>query len=293
MQVAVLGTGIMGVGMAHSLLRAGHPVRVWNRSAERARPLGEDGATVAETIEAAVDGVDAVITIVYDAAAVDAVATAMLPAMDPAAVWLQASTIGPDAAADFGRRADAAGIANLDAPVVGTKAPAEAGRLSTLVSGDSAVIDRVRPVLEAISARITVAGDRPGQASALKLVCNAWIGLLTAGIAQSIGLAEAAGLDPRLFGEAIKDTAVDSAYAQVKGPLMIDSSFQPPSFPVDGVIKDLGLIKDLATATGIRTDLIETVRRIFTQAGAAGHGQDDMAAAATQFAVPTKEQPST
>jgi 3-hydroxyisobutyrate dehydrogenase len=292
MQVAVLGTGIMGVGIAHSLIRAGHQVTVWNRTAERARPLADDGATVAETLGDAVAGAEVVITILFDAAAVGEVAAAMLPAMDSEAVWLQASTIGPNAAADFGRLADEAGISCLDAPVVGTKAPAEAGKLSTLVSGDPASIDRVRPVLEAISAKITVAGDRPGPASALKLVCNAWIGLLTAGIAQSIGLAREAGLDPRLFLDAITGTAVDSPYAQVKGQMMIESSYQPASFPVDGVIKDLGLIKELADATGIGSDLIDAVLGIFEAAGAAGHGQDDMAAAATQF-VPTKEQPST
>lgn len=283
MQVAVLGTGIMGVGMAHALLRAGHRVTVWNRTAEKARPLADDGATVAGSVEEAVAGADAVITTLYDADAVRAVADQLLGAMGPDAVWLQTSTVGPDAAVEFGRRADQAGASYLDTPVVGTKAPAEAGELSTLISGPGELIERIRPVLEAVSARITVAGDQPGPASALKLVCNAWIGLLTSGTAQSVALAEAAGLDAQLFLSAIKGAAVDSGYAQIKGPMMINSSYTPPAFPVDGVIKDLGLIKDLVSRTGIRSDLVDVVRVIFDGASADGHGAEDMAAIRTQF----------
>lgn len=283
MRVTVLGTGIMGVGMTHALLRAGHQVAVWNRTTERARPLADDGATVAETVDEAVAGADAVITILYDADAVRSVADPILAAMRPDAVWLQVSTIGPEAAVEFGQLADKAGIAYLDAPVVGTKAPAENGQLSTLVAGPAAAIDRVGPVLDAISAKITVTGDRPGPASALKLVCNAWIGLLTSGIGQSIALAEAAGLDPQLFLSAIDGAAVDSPYAHLKGPMMINSSYTPPAFAVDGVIKDLGLIKSLADSAGVRTELIDAVRQLFDRTSAAGHGQEDMAAVRTQF----------
>lgn len=292
MRVAVLGTGIMGVGITHALLRSGHQVTVWNRTVERARPLADDGATVADTVEDAVGGAEAVITVLYDADAVRGVAAPLLSAAGRDTVWLQASTVGPDAAIEFEEQAVGAGIDYLDAPVVGTKAPAEAGKLSTLVSGPQQAIDRVGPVLDAISAKITVAGDRSGPASALKLVCNAWIGLLTAGTAQSVALAEAAGLDAGLFLSAIEGTAVDSGYAHIKGPMMIDSQYAPPSFPVDGVIKDLGLIKDLVTRTGTRPDLVDVVREIFDRTSAAGHGGDDMAAVRTQFTSSTKEQPT-
>jgi len=281
--------GIMGVGMTHALLRAGHQVTVWNRTTERARPLAADGASVAETVEQAVTGAEAVITILYDADAIRSVAGPLLAAMAPDAVWLQVSTIGPDAAAEFGQLADQAGIGYLDAPVVGTKAPAENGQLSTLVAGPEAAIDRVRPVLDAISAKITIAGDRPGPASALKLVCNAWIGLLTSGIGQSIALAEAAGLDPQLFLAAIDGAAVDSPYAQLKGPMMINSSYTPPAFAVNGVIKDLGLIKQFAADAGVRSELIDAVLGVFERTSADGHGQEDMAAVRTQFDSSSKE----
>jgi len=273
----------MGAGMTHALLRSGHQVTVWNRTAERARPLADDGATVASTVEEAVAGAEAVITILYDADATRAVADRMVAAMAPAAVWLQVATIGPAAAVEFGQLAERAGIGYLDTPVVGTKAPAENGQLSTLVSGPTAAIDRVRPVLDAISAKITIAGGEPGPASALKLVCNAWIGLLTSGIGQSIALAEAAGLDPQLFLTAIDGAAVDSAYAQLKGPMMINSSYTPPAFGVDGVIKDLGLIRSFAADVGVRPDLIDAVRAAFERTSAAGDGQLDMAAVRTQF----------
>src|SRR5918993_326596 len=178
--VAVLGTGIMGSGMARSLLRAGHEVRVWNRTADRAKPLAEDGATVAADASEAVRGADVVLTMLFDADSVLQVVGAVVDQIGPDAVWLQTSTIGVDGAERAAAFAAEHGIAALDAPVLGTKAPAEQGTLTVLVSGDPALVDRVRPVLDAIGAKTVVAGDRFGQASALKLACNSFIAVVTA-----------------------------------------------------------------------------------------------------------------
>ncbi|MEP6816910.1 MAG: NAD-binding protein [Marmoricola sp.] len=137
-------------------------------------------------------------------------------------------------------------------------------------------------MFEAIGSRTVVAGEEIGQASALKLACNAWIGLLTAGIAQSLALAEALGVDPALFLEAIKGGAVDAPYAQLKGAAMLAGDYAT-SFAVDGVRKDTGLMVEAARGAAFPVDLLSAVLTRFDQAAELGHGADDMAAVRSAF----------
>ncbi|PKW27584.1 NAD(P)-dependent oxidoreductase [Phycicoccus duodecadis] len=277
-RVAVLGTGIMGSGMARSLVRAGHEVTAWNRTPERAAPLAGDGIRVAESVAAAVGDADVVVTMLFDADATLEVGRDALAAA-PDAVWLQCGTVGVDGTR---RVAEAGGDRVLDAPVLGTRAPAEQGALVVLLSGPPALRERVAPVLAAIGSRTVVAGDEVGAASALKLACNAWVALLTAGTAQSLALAGALGVDPRLFLEAIDGGPVFAPYAKVKGGAMLEQDWAP-SFTVDGVVKDVGLMVEAAGPAGVPTVLLDAVRSLFAEASEAGHGGDDMAAVRSVF----------
>lgn len=279
MRVAVIGTGIMGSGMAGSLAREGHDVVVWNRSPGRAAALAGERITAAGSVREAVSGADAVVTILFDTDSVLAVAEEVRDALGPDAVWVQASTLGPDGVR---RVAEVAGPRLLDAPVLGTRKPAEDGALTVLVSGPADLVETASPVLDAIGARTVVAGTEVGQASALKLACNAWIGMLTVGTAQSLALADALGVDPALFLSAIKGGPVDSAYAQVKGAAMLAGSY-PTSFAVDGVRKDVQLMIDAAGAVDFPVALLTAVRKQFDQASEQGHGDDDMAAVRASF----------
>lgn len=281
MKVAVLGTGIMGVGVSHALLRAGHDVRVWNRSAARAEPLAADGATVADSPDAAVRDVDAVITLLFDADAVVEVGEEIAPALGDT-VWIQASTIGLDGVERVGELARRHGLTVLDAPVLGTKQPAEDGKLVPLVSGDPDAVEPMMPVFEAIGAKTVRAGDRLGQGTALKLVCNAWIATLITGLGQSLAMAERLGLDPGLFLEAIGGGAMDLPYAHAKAPLMLEREF-PTSFAVEGVVKDVGLIRAAARDADVPEHLLAAVEELFRTTAARGHGGDDMAAVRTAF----------
>lgn len=281
MRVAVLGTGIMGVGMTHSLLRAGHEVRAWNRTAAKAEPLAADGATVVRTAAEAVRGADAVLTLLFDGDAVLEVGREIAPALGEA-VWVQASTIGVDGIARVAELAEQHGLTVLDAPVLGTRQPAEDGKLVPLVSGDPAAIDRVAPILDAIGAKTVRAGDRLGQGTALKLVCNAWIATLITGLAQSLTLAERLGLEPNQFLEAIGGGAMDLPYAHAKAPSMLAREY-PTSFAVDGVVKDVGLIRDAARDAGVPDALLSAVDELFRVAADRGHGGDDMAAVRAAF----------
>ncbi|MBM6403204.1 DNA/RNA non-specific endonuclease [Phycicoccus sp. CSK15P-2] len=281
MQVAVLGTGLMGSGMARSLLREGHEVRVWNRTQDKAAPLADDGATVAGSVAEAVHGADVAVTMLFDADATTEVGRELLDALGPDAVWLQCGTVGVDGAR---RVAEMGGGRVLDAPVLGTRKPAEDGTLVVLLSGPPSLRERVAPVLEAVGSRTVVAGDGVGRASALKLACNSWVGLLTAGVAQALSLAETLDVDPRLFLEAIEGGPVDAPYAKVKGGAMLARDWTP-SFEVDGVVKDLGLMTDAVRGTGFPTDLLEALHGLFSRASGAGHGADDMAAVRTVFSA--------
>jgi 3-hydroxyisobutyrate dehydrogenase len=280
MQIAVLGTGIMGTGMTRSLLRAGHDVRVWNRTRDKAEPLEQHGAVVADTAQEAVRDAEAAVTMLFDADSVlEVMADVELPA---GCVWLQSSTVGVEGTQRVARLAHDRGVAVVDAPVLGTKGPAFEGKLVVLVSGDRHAAERMKPVFDAIGGKTVQAGGDVGAATALKLVCNAWIGTLTAALGQSVALAEGLGLDPRLFLEAIEGGPVDMPYVHVKGPSMLEGDY-PTSFAVDGVVKDLDLIKEAAARGEVSDGLLNAARELFARTSEKGRGEHDMAAVRTAF----------
>ena len=274
MQVAVLGTGIMGAGMARSLLRAGHDVRVWNRTAARALPLTDDGATVAGTPAAAVEGAEVVLVMLWDTAAVLEVLGAAAGSA-PDAVWLQASTIGPDSMREVA--AAHPDLRLVDAPVLGTKGPAEQGTLVALLSGSPADLQAAQPAVDGYSARSVYAGERLGAASALKLVCNAWVATMNAAVGQSVALAEGFGLDPALFLDAMRGSASDAPYLHMKAELIAKGEF-PPSFALDGALKDVELIRAAARSVSVADDVLAGLVAAYGRAVTAGHGEQDMAA---------------
>lgn len=285
MKITVLGTGIMGAGVAGSLLRAGHQVTVWNRDAAKAAPLGAAGALVAQTPAEAVAGADAVLTILFDADSVVDVMTQAADSLPPSTIWAQLSTIGLDGTQQAAELAARQGVSFVDAMMLGTKAPAETGKLVMLVSGDPAVVERLTPVFDAISIRTVNAGSTVGSASALKLAANAWVQSVTAAVGQSMALTKALGLDPQLFLDAIKGGATDTPYAQIKGAAIIANDFAP-SFAIDGAIKDLGVIRAAALQAGVSDGVLAAVEAKFSEASRAGFGAQDMAAVYTAF-LPT------
>ena len=282
MRIAVLGIGIMGTGMVHSLLRNGHDVTVWNRHEEKARPLAADGARVESSSAAAVADADVVITMLFDEPAVSAIATEFLDSMMDGAIWMQCSTVGPTGIRRLERLAIEHSVEMVDAPVVGTKKPAEDGTLVVLVSGDSDRIDRLHPVLNAIASKTVRVGSEIGAASGLKLVCNAWVASLTVATAQSLAMCEAFGLDPKLFLSTIAGGPTDTPYAQLKGATMIQGDYTP-SFAVDGLLKDLALMVDAIDGTDVSVRLLLPLYEAFVASSASGHHKDDIAAVITSF----------
>ncbi|WP_308015541.1 NAD(P)-dependent oxidoreductase [Pseudonocardia sp. ICBG1293] len=212
--VALLGTGIMGAGMGHNILAAGLDLRVWNRTAAKARPLADAGATLCTDPADAVRDADVVVTMLGDAGDVAAVLERAADGLAAGQVWLQTTTVGVEPFEQLRAVADRHGLVLLDAPVLGTRAPAEAGQLTVFVAGDPAARARVEPVLDAVG-RATVWGAEDctrAQASRLKLVANSWVLAVTAATGESVALAQGLGVDPQAFLDAVAGGPLDLPY---------------------------------------------------------------------------------
>jgi 3-hydroxyisobutyrate dehydrogenase len=282
-RVAVLGTGIMGAGMARSLLRAGLNVTVWNRSPGRAAPLAADGAQVAGTAAEAVAGVDAVITMLWDGDSVAEVMTAVLPAAPDQVLWTQTSTVSlHDAGVRLPALASRYHVRYVDAPVLGTRQPAEEGKLTVLAAAPGPLRDPVMPLFDAIAARTVWVGERPGDGTRLKLVVNSWVATIVGATAQAIALAQGLGLDPQVFLDTVRGGAVDTPYLHLKGRAMIAGEF-PPSFTVDGAVKDTTLIAAAMRDSGTDAALMDAVAGQFRKAADGGYRAEDMAAVYRAF----------
>lgn len=276
--VALLGTGIMGSGMARNLLAAGIEVRVWNRSREKAEPLADDGATVVDTPAEATDGADFLLTMLADADVTEEVIgeDGVLSGLTDGGIWLQTATVGAVGNERLAEIAKEQDVPYVDAPVLGTKQPAEQGQLIVLASGPEDVRQKCDPVFEAVGAKTMWLGEA-GAGSNLKLVVNNWIVGLLGALAETISLARATGVDPEDFLETIEGGPLNLPYAQMKGQMMIEEDF-PTSFSAKLARKDVGLVLESANAEGLHLGFAEAVAARFDQAIEAGHGEEDMAA---------------
>ena len=276
--VAVLGTGIMGGPMARNIAAAGMDTRVWNRTREKAEALAGDGVTVADTPADAVGGADFVVTMLADGPTVEQVMTegGALEAMGDDAIWLQTSTIGINANESLAKLAEERGVTFVDAPVLGTKAPAEQGALTVLASGPDEALDRATPLFDAIGAKTIRVGEA-GAGQRLKLVINNWLLSLLGDLAETIAFAQAIDVDPKAFLEAIDGSATGSPYAQMKGPMMIERDF-PTAFPLKLALKDLELVLEAADRHDATMRVAGATAENFRKAVDDGHGDKDMAA---------------
>ncbi len=278
--VTVLGTGIMGAAMARNLARAGHPVTAWNRSRAKAEPLAADGIRIADTPEDAVRDADTVLTMLYDGPAALDVMRRAAPGLRSGAAWVQSATAGIDAIGALADFARAHGLVFFDAPVLGTREPAEAGRLLVLAAGPSGVRDAVTPVFDAIGSRTVWTGEdgAAGSATRLKLVANSWLIAATNALGEVLALAGALDVDPDRFFDAISGGPLDMGYLHAKAKLIRDGALSPPQFAVDTAAKDARLIVEAGTRHGIRLDVAEAGAGRLERASAQGHGDQDMAA---------------
>jgi 3-hydroxyisobutyrate dehydrogenase len=292
--LAFLGTGVMGRPMALHLGEAGFDVRAWNRTVEKARSLEQEGIAVfADPAEAAA-GCSVIVTMLADADAVlDVVRRALGDGQDDGAadegerVWIQMSTIGGPGTARCQALADERGATFVDAPVLGTRAPAEQGALVILASGPESSRPVADPVFDAVGARTVWLGEA-GAASAAKVMLNSWVLGIVGALSDTMALARGSGIDPQVFFDAIEGGALDLPYAHVKGGAMAEESFDDVSFALSLARKDADLVMAAARDAGIRLPAMEGTLERLRRAERAGHGDADMAA--MFLATPTGEE---
>jgi 3-hydroxyisobutyrate dehydrogenase len=243
-RIAVIGAGTMGAAMAKRLMAAHLSVDVWSRHEVTNAPLVDLGATSHAKATDAVAKADVVITMLPTANVTENLMfnERGLEAMRRDAIWVQMATIGPKATEDLASRTSSlrSDITFIDAPVSGSRGPAESGQLLILASGDETMAPLLRTIFGALGRKTMWLGP-VGAGSRMKLILNTWLAFQTEGAAESLSLAMRLHTEPSLLVEALRDNALASPYALSKLQKMIDADFRP-DFSIDWALKDLELV---------------------------------------------------
>jgi len=262
--------------MATSTLRAGIPTVVWDRAAEATRDLAASGATVAESAADAANRASIVVTMVTDTDAVVSIAReqGMLAAMAPGTIWVQMSTIG---VAGIGRvaamtRAERPDVTLVDAPVSGSREPAERGELIIFASGPDEARPRVAPLFDAIGQRTIWVGP-VGTGSRLKLVNNTWLAFASEGVATSMAVAHRMGLETDVVVDALGDSSLVSPWQRAKLQRIAQGEFSA-QFPLSLALKDVRLA--LQAADDVQFAALAGLAQEWEQAVAHGFGDQDL-----------------
>ena len=278
-RVGFAGLGRMGAPMAARIAAHGFPLTVWNRTPDRADMLAGAGARVAGSLRELAAGSNVIITMLSDGAAALAVWAApggLLEACAPGAIGIDMSTTGPRAARDIASRAAGVSVRFLDAPVSGSVALAEQGRLTTMAGGDPAALAQALPVLEVITARQLHLGPA-GAGAAMKLAVNIMIAAVNQAVAEGLALTAESGIDPRDAYDAFLASAVSSPFLRYKRDAYLAADDAPVSFTAALMAKDLRLALEIAEEAALPLDLTATAKHCLDQACAAGHGDADFA----------------
>jgi 3-hydroxyisobutyrate dehydrogenase len=286
--VAVIGAGIMGSAMARNLAAAGLITRVWDRSASATGPLAGAGAEVAASAPDAVRDAAVVITMLPTADAVESVifAGGVAEAFADGCVWAQMGTIGVEATRRIGDRlaAQRPGVMFVDAPVSGSKGPAEQGQLLILASGPAEAAEVTAPVFDVIGRKTVWLGEA-GRGSQVKLVVNAYLSILIEGVAETMELADRLGIGHQQLAEVIEGGPLDAPLADAKFHKMDRGDFAA-EFPLEWALKDVDLVID--AAGGQPLPLLAALSGQWHAAVAAGYGRQDISAARLALASPSR-----
>jgi 3-hydroxyisobutyrate dehydrogenase len=274
-RVGLLGTGLMGTAMAHRLLNQGVAVIAWDRHADHVQPLAERGAEVATTAGEVVSSAQAVITMLPTAEVVLAVVAPLLDEWPEETIWLQMSSVGAAEADGLVEVATAHGVTLFDAPVSGSTHPAEEGQLTILASGPDSARRQVEPVFAALGSRVQWVG-RAGMGSRLKLAANHWMIATVAALAETMHLCQLMGLDEQAFVTLLDGGPLGSSYGVEKLGEMQRHEY-PAGFPVRLALKDLKLVREVASSLSVELPLLDVVLERIGDVEDK-HANDDLAA---------------
>lgn len=274
--LAFCGLGQMGEPMARRLLDAGHDLAVWNRTPERAATLVERGARRAASPAETAEGADGAVTMLATPAAVEQVVfgeRGLAAGLRAGAALVEMSTIGPHLARAIGQRLPA-GVEMLDAPVLGSVRQATEGVLQVFVGGPEPLFARWRPVLEHLGRPVHFGAL--GDGAAMKLVANATLGVLMAGLGEALALADALGLDEGLVLDALSASPIGATTTSKRDK--IETGEYPPNFKLSLAAKDLRLVTEAATEAGLDLGLNSAARSWLEAADEGGLGELDYSA---------------
>lgn len=272
MDIALLGLGRMGRELVTHLIDAGHSVTAWNRSEGPTETVGRRGARIADSPAEAVQGADAVITVLFGPDAVrETVIEPSLP-IRQGALWIDVTTVAPSDADDFDAWARSAGIPYVHSPVVGSLAPARAGSLAVLIGGEHAAAREARNIVSlwADPDKIRMF-DAPRKAAAAKLVANLALAVSMEALSETLRLGRAGGLSTDELLDVLPLTTI-AGIAAMKGPVVASGDFSDTQFSAALLAKDLRLI--LATAD-VPLPAAALVAAELQRAVDAGHGDED------------------
>lgn len=280
--VGVIGLGAMGKGMAQSLRRSGHVVRVYDVRTEACHAFAVDGGIACASLEDLAKQCDVVISVVLNAAQTETVlfgdsasnAAGCAAAMRKGSVFVMCSTVDPNWSCALETRLDALDILYLDAPISGGAAKAASAQMTMMTAGKSAAYDKANPFLDAMAANIYRLGDRAGAGSKVKIINQLLAGVHIAAAAEAMALGLREGVDPAALYEVITHSAGNSWMFENRMAHVLAGDYTPLS-AVDIFVKDLGLVLDLARSSKFPLPLSATAHQMFMQASTAGYAKED------------------
>ncbi|GGS21569.1 dehydrogenase [Streptomyces aureoverticillatus] len=279
MDVGFMGLGVMGQPMALRLARSGARLIVWNRSPDRCAPLREAGARVAATVDELFEAAPVVVLMLADSAAIDSALGRDTREFGPRVAGRTVVHMGTTSPAySRGLAADvrAAGGRYVEAPVSGSREPAEAGRLVAMLAGEPGDVAAVRPFLEPMCRETFLCGQVPG-ALLMKLAVNLFLITTVTGLAESFHFAERQGLDTKLFLDVLDAGPMASGVSRMKAPKLLAGDFGVQAAALD-VLTNNRLVADAARSSGVASPLLDVCHALFADTVALGHGGLDMVA---------------
>ncbi len=279
MKVAFIGLGIMGSRMAANILRNGHKLTVYNRTLEKAERLAALGADAAQTLSQAVAEAEVVITMLADPEAVRQTALSaggMLDSMKKSALWVDCSTVNPEFSREMAGEASARGLRFLDAPVAGTKGPAERGELTVIVGGEEADVQEARPLLDCFGEKVVHVG-KAGMGTSMKMVINLMLANAMASYGEALSLGRSLGIPAELIADTLIGGPVAAPFLAAKRPKVEKGDYEA-EFPLRLMRKDLHLAALEAYEHGIMLPVTNAVKELYGAAVLQGLSEEDFAA---------------
>lgn len=278
-RIGFLGLGIMGSAMAANLVKAGFEATVWNRTQKKCLPLVEQGAHLAETPREVVETCPLTFAMLADPAAAEEVCfgpDGVLAGMAPGRSYIDMSTVDPDTSRRIGAAVVEKGGRFLEAPVSGSRKPAEQGALVILAAGDRSLFDEAGPILAKMGKKVLFLGET-GQGAKMKLVVNMVMGGMMAAFCEGLALGEREGLDPAGILEVLDAGALANPMFRIKGEQMLAGNFAV-NFPLKHMHKDLRFAVALGNQAGQPLLIAAAANEAYERARAAGLEEEDFSA---------------